>query len=149
MTLPDLLRRSIDFVRSGARRRPATPRVPAVPPTVFHITHHKAGSQWIHRIFHALAYDRLVLPEMQDVQFLERPIQPGKIYPTLYVTREQFESVAVPRDSRRFVVIRDLRDSLVSAYFSLRYSHPQMSEHLQASRQTLSGLSEEQGLSLL
>jgi hypothetical protein len=39
------------------------------------------------------------------------------------VTREQFESVAVPEDSRRFVVIRDLRDTVVSGYFSLKVSH--------------------------
>ena len=149
MTLHELLRRSVDLVRSGGRRRPAAPPAPAAPPTVFHITHHKAGSQWIHRIFHALDYDRLVLPEMQDVQFLERPIVPGKIYPTLYVTREQFESVAVPPDSRRFVVIRDLRDTLVSAYFSLRYSHAEMSPDIQTARRTLSELNEEEGLIFL
>src|SRR5262249_30688744 len=51
--------------------------------------------------------------------------------------------------SRRFVVIRDLRDTLVSAYFSLRYSHAPMSEHLRAMRQALFGLSEEDGLILL
>jgi hypothetical protein len=146
MTLPDFLRLSIDLVRSRARRRPAAPPVPAAQPTVFHITHYKAGSQWIHRIFHALDYHRLVLPDVQQAQFFEQPIVPGKIYPTLYLTREQFESVAVPPGSRRFVVIRDLRDTLVSAYFSLRYSHAPMSPQLQEVRRTLSGLSQEKGL---
>ena len=96
-------------------------------PTVFHITHHKAGSQWINRILHTLAYNRLVLPEVregvQNVQFLEKPIRPGMIYPTVYVTREEFESVPLPKESRRFIVIRDLRDTLVSAYFSIKHSH--------------------------
>jgi lipopolysaccharide transport system ATP-binding protein len=91
--------------------------------TVFHITHHKAGSQWVNRILHALAFDRLVLPEPGDAQFLARPIVPGKVYPTVYVTREQFESVKLPRQSRWFVVIRDLRDTLVSGYFSIKHSH--------------------------
>ncbi len=91
--------------------------------TVFHITHHKAGSQWINRILHSIAFDRLVLPEPGDAQFLRQPIQPGKIYPTVYVTREQFEAVILPRNSRWFVVIRDLRDTLISGYFSIKHSH--------------------------
>ena len=97
-------------------------------PTVFHITHHKAGSQWVHRILHALAYDRLVLPERGDAQFLERPIEPGKVYPTLYVTRQQFRQVRLPRHSRWFVVIRDLRDTLISGYFSIKHSHVMRTE---------------------
>ena len=48
--------------------------------TVFHVTHHKAGSQWIHRILHELVYDRVVMPEERDqainVQFIERAIRP-------------------------------------------------------------------------
>jgi lipopolysaccharide transport system ATP-binding protein len=39
------------------------------------------------------------------------------------VTRAQFESVELPPKWRRFVVIRDLRDTLVSFYFSLKVSH--------------------------
>ncbi len=91
--------------------------------TVFHITHHKAGSQWVNRILHALAYDRLVLPETDDAQFLQQPIQPGRVYPTVYVTRKQFRQVKLPRNSRWFVVIRDLRDTLISGYFSIKHSH--------------------------
>jgi hypothetical protein len=55
---------------------------------VFHITHWKAGSQWIHRILHGLVYERLVLPKVGMGQFLLAPIQPGKFYPTLYVTKK-------------------------------------------------------------
>jgi lipopolysaccharide transport system ATP-binding protein len=91
--------------------------------TIFHITHHKAGSQWVNRILHTLAFDRLVPAEAGDGQFLDRPIVPGKIYPTVYVTREQFEAVRVPKNSRWFVVIRDLRDTLISGYFSIKHSH--------------------------
>ena len=50
-------------------------RTKAAMPTVFHITHHKAGSQWINRIFHALAYDRLVLP-VADKPAVPRPADP-------------------------------------------------------------------------
>ena len=50
------------------------------------------------------------------------------MYPTVYVTRVQFDSVAVTRHSRRFVVIRDLRDTLVSGYFSIKHSHSMEAE---------------------
>jgi len=124
--------------------------VPAPLPTVFHVTHHKAGSQWINRIFHALAYDRLVMPEVRggviNAQFLERPIVPGAVYPTVYVTREQFDSVPVPANSRRFVVIRDLRDTLVSGYFSIKHSHPMEAEADLQLRERLRRSSPEEGL---
>src|SRR5262245_7506536 len=115
-------------------------------PTVFHITHHKAGSQWVNRILHTLAYDRLVQPEIENRQFLDRPVRAGAVYPTLYVTREQFESVALPEHWRRFVVIRDLRDILISFYFSVKYSHAMLHDVLRARRAALSGLSLEDGL---
>src|SRR5262245_49094046 len=99
------------------------PEIPPLELTIFHVTHHKAGSQWINRILHALAYDRIVQPEVESTQFLTKPIIQGSVYPTVYVTREQFESVKLPRHWKRFVVIRDLRDTLVSAYFSFKHSH--------------------------
>src|SRR5690348_1962232 len=86
-------------------------------PTIFHVTHWKAGSQWLHRILRDIA------PQILEKQFLIEPIVAGTIYPTVYVTKEQFESVPLPTGSRKFVVIRDLREALVSAYFSIRYSH--------------------------
>ena len=46
------------------------------------------------------------------------------MYPTVYATQEEFDSVRLPPAWTRFVVIRDLRDTLVSGYFSLRHSHP-------------------------
>ena len=119
---------------------------PAALPAVFHVTHHKAGSQWVNRILHALAYERLVMPEVECAQFLHKPIVPGAVYPTVYITREQFDSVAVPGDSRRFVVIRDLRDTLISLYFSVRYSHPVLHGRIQSRRQILSELGQEDGL---
>jgi hypothetical protein len=115
-------------------------------PTIFHVTHHKAGSQWIHRIFQTLAYDRVVLPEVLNNQFLKQPVKSGSIYPTLYITREQFESVSRPRHSRHFVVIRDLRDTLVSLYFSLKNSHKLLTDLMRTRRTVLNELSQEDGL---
>jgi hypothetical protein len=93
-------------------------------PTVVHVTHWKAGSQWIHRILRDLCFDRLALPEAGMVQFLGKPVQLGKVYPTLYLTRDKFFSVDIPDNHRRFLVVRDLRDTLVSFYFSVKTSHP-------------------------
>jgi Sulfotransferase domain len=118
-------------------------------PTVFHVTHWKAGSQWIHRIFHGLVYERLVLPQVDRAQFLDAPIQPGKIYPTVYVTKQEFDSVVIPADFRRFVVIRDLRDTLVSWYYSYRISHAILAERFAVLRRKLDERNEEEGMLLL
>ncbi len=116
------------------------------PLSVFHITHHKAGSQWVNRILHALVPERVIEPQVFNGHFLSKPIEPGKVYPTLYLTREQFESVRIPEPHYRFVVIRDLRDTLVSLYFSRRNSHQIMHEGMKAQRRVLSEVSTEEGL---
>lgn len=121
-------------------------------PTVFHITHWKAGSQWIHKILREVAYQepslQVVAPTGTMEQVLHRPILRGAIYPTVYLTAEQFAKVRLPRGALKFVVIRDLRDTLVSAYFSLRYSH-KAEPNVLYFREKLDKLSEEDGLSLL
>jgi len=114
--------------------------------TIFHITHHKAGSQWINRILHALAFDRLVQPEVECAQFLNKPLVAGGVYPTVYVTREQFDSVQLPEHWKRFVVIRDLRDTLVSLYFSIKHSHPILSDKNRERRAMVTDLGVEEGL---
>ena len=67
-------------------------------PTVFHVTHWKAGSQWIHRILIDLMSQDIVKPQIGMSQFLQSPIRPGAVYPTVYVTREEFEAVDLPED---------------------------------------------------
>jgi lipopolysaccharide transport system ATP-binding protein len=118
-------------------------------PTIFHITHWKAGSQWIHRILREIDLARIVSPELHETQFLKRSIIPGGIYPTLYLTREQFYSVPVPAQHRRIILFRDLRDTLISGYFSIRYSHAIIDEQLSKWRNELERRSVEDGLLLL
>ncbi len=113
--------------------------------TVFHVTHYKAGSQWVNRILHALAWERLVEAIPDRSQFFARPVLPGKVYPTVYATRQEFESVALPRQWRRFVVIRDLRDTLVSGYFSFKKSHDRVHAVIDTRRAALNSLSTEDG----
>lgn len=119
-------------------------------PTIFHVTHWKAGSQWIHRILlECVPGDRVVSPEVDEIQFLQRPLEDGKVYPTVYVTREQFYSVTLPKAWKRFIVIRDLRDTLVSAYFSIKYSHQTIVPRLAKWRDALQEMDEAQGLLFL
>ncbi len=92
-------------------------------PTVFHITHWKAGSQWVFQVLSGCAADRIIHPEPYGYQFLRQPIVRGHIYPTLYVTRDEFETVPIPDPHLEFFVVRDLRDVLISAYFSEKQSH--------------------------
>ena len=89
------------------------------PPTVFHITHYKAGSQWVYQLLDSLAPGRIILPQPSAAHVLAQPVIGGMIYPTAYVTREQFERLKQPGRHVKFVVIRDLRDTLVSWYFHL------------------------------
>jgi hypothetical protein len=58
------------------------------PSTVFHITHWKAGSQWILKILEDLQPDRIVSPRVGEGQFFVDKLIEGKIYPTTYLHRK-------------------------------------------------------------
>lgn len=118
-------------------------------PTIFHITHWKAGSQWLYKILLKIARDRIVVPQLHEKQFLDTPLVCGAVYPTLYVTKEQFQSVALPGNYRKFIIIRDLRDTLISGYFSIRYSHAVIDKSLASWRERAEALTIEEGLLML
>lgn len=107
--------------------------------TVFHITHHKAGSQWIYGILRRLAPGLVVPAKVGVAHFREDPILQGRVYPTIYVPRDEFEKFPLPEDTRCFIVVRDLRDSLVSAYYSFRESHPMLTSQNERQRAILQG----------
>ncbi len=115
-------------------------------PTIFHITHYKAGSQWVYAVLHAVAGDQVVRPKAGARHVTEGPIMEGMIYPCVYLTKEDFERANPPETSRKFIVIRDLRDTLVSNYFSFRYSHELLNDRLRHTRQVLESLSVSDGL---
>ena len=112
-------------------------------PALVHITHIKAGSTWIDGMLRQL-FGKEVMPRFGSGLFkaqlteaadesLQHPpygemframeYQPGAIYPALFITYDEFTSHPEFRDARRFVVIRDLRDTLTSHYFSLKSTH--------------------------
>lgn len=129
--------------------QPGSPIPDAGSPTIFHVTHYKAGSQWIQAILRGCVEEKLIRAQAGVRQFLEEPIQPGRIYAAVYVTRQQFESVPLPEGWRRFVVIRDLRDTAVSGYFSLKVSHGRFStDRVAELRRELQHESIERGLLL-
>jgi hypothetical protein len=115
----------------------------------FHITHPKAASQWIQDILSDLYPDAVVknLPAAASVQ--SGQLQPGKFYTSVYLSREEFLNLGAPAGTPHFFIMRDLRDSLVSLYFSLSKSHAITDEHVQRGRLSLAGLGVEEGLRVL
>jgi Sulfotransferase domain len=129
----------------------AEPRFLPVPTdtTFFHLTHWKAGSQWVRIILTDLYGPATVAPEYFELQLLARPILPGKVYLCAYLSKQEFNSLSIPGRHRRIVLIRDFRDTLISAYFSLRYSHQfdlTKTPGMQKWRIILSRLNNEDGL---
>jgi hypothetical protein len=116
---------------------------------VFHITHWKAGSTWVQGVLQRLAGERFVplKPDMSHV--LKEPIRPGGVYTPVYMRREPFvAAVTVPHT--RFFVMRDLRDTLISWYFSLAVSHGTKTNSVVADfRSQLATMDKEQGLQYL
>lgn len=144
-------------------------------PNIFHITHPKAGSQWVMQVLHECAPERFVKPLPQAAHFVKNGLLPGMFYPTIYLNRKEFNTVIAPwREGfgqsvrslsnfrvysrnwvlfglqrypyKTFVVIRDLRDTLVSLYFSLKYSHPVLNDKISGQRADLMGMTDEEGL---
>jgi lipopolysaccharide transport system ATP-binding protein len=121
------------------------------PDTILHITHHKAGSQWVAEVLkHCVAPQRLVLPLPKVAHFSRATLRPGGVYLAVYRARSQVEEItgSFTHPIHKFVIIRDLRDTLVSLYFSMRYSHVATGA-IKQSRTHLSLLDEEEGLRYL
>jgi lipopolysaccharide transport system ATP-binding protein len=91
-----------------------------------------------------------VPPQPAQAHFFASPLVPGGIYTPIYAAEPQFRSVVpVTADQRTFVVVRDPRDTLVSWYFSLRYSHGTDYETVPETRQLLERLDEVDGMAVL
>jgi hypothetical protein len=104
------------------------------------------GYTWVLAVLDDLVPDRIIKPKILNKQFFEEFISEGGIYPALYITRDEFERFETPPDSRIVIVIRDLRDTLVSYFFSLKHSHPIFDEWGAVIRHRLNELSLEDGL---
>jgi lipopolysaccharide transport system ATP-binding protein len=117
---------------------------------LFHITHWKAGSQWIYKILQQCAPDKIVPPEIGMEQFAQAKVLSGdKVYPALYLTRQKFMRAGLCASAKRFVVVRDLRDSVISHYFSLKVSHPITAPEVSQLRRILTSMDMDDGLIFL
>jgi lipopolysaccharide transport system ATP-binding protein len=117
--------------------------------SIFHITHPKAGSQWIKDVISAVTYKRTVRVELGAGHLLNQSLKQGYYYPTLYINQDQFNQVIeLNKDIsyRAFYVSRDLRDTLISLYFSLKHSHKLVSDNVQNQRSILSSMTDKEGL---
>lgn len=93
------------------------------PDTVYHhVTHWKAGSQWFLAVLKAAFNDAVVKPQ-PGMKHVYAPPEVGKVYPCCYITQREYLMLPLAPNARRVVLIRDLRDTLTSAYFSIRQSH--------------------------
>jgi lipopolysaccharide transport system ATP-binding protein len=104
------------------RRRPAT-----APFTLIHLTHAKAGSSWIYHLLET-CFPEWIAPRGRrvaaDGDLAKHVFAPGRVYGAMFMNRDQFLAHPELAEAKRFVVLRDLRDTLVSLYFSLKISHP-------------------------
>jgi lipopolysaccharide transport system ATP-binding protein len=114
-------------------------------PALIHVTHQKAGSQWIHRILRDAFPGEVIRPQLNSAHFTQSKVEQGKIYPTVYLTKDEFDQANLPPQWYRFVIVRDLRDTMVSAYFSIKFSHPTVGE-IETWRKMLNDMSEEDGM---
>jgi hypothetical protein len=116
-------------------------------PAVIHFTHAKAGSTWIDGILRAL-FGKRVLPRFWSTPDFTGAA--GKVYASVFMERDAALQSPDVQKGRRFFVLRDLRDTLISRYFSIRDSHkPDPAGKIEAARAELLGLSVEDGLSLV
>lgn len=124
-------------------------------PTIFHVTQHKCASQWVAEILKWCAFRRVVLPLTESKHFIDENanLVQGLIYPTLYISKDSFEDViSRPNnitDYKIFVVIRDLRDLLVSLYFSEKNSHASGFKWVDRHRASMKNMGVETGLMFL
>lgn len=112
---------------------------------LFHVTHAKAGSTWIADILAMAFAGRTFRRFGRRTEHYEW--MPGRIYPAIFLPREEFFSLAGTTDAPTFFVLRDIRDAMVSLYFSLRYTHTTEGfPHIVKFRGEVAGMSDGEGL---
>ena len=113
--------------------------------TLFHITHWKAATTWIAHILRDAFPKKTLMPRAYFDADPSVPVIPNRIYPAICLRKEVFDTLELPANTRRFVVIRDLRDAVVSAYFSIRYSHG-ADPYVERDRRILESLDQENAM---
>jgi lipopolysaccharide transport system ATP-binding protein len=135
------------LARRAAPNPPDPPRL-RLPPntTILHITHWKAGSQWFRAILQDAFGPAVESPALHSTHLFNEPVKPGKVYPCAYINKSEFDCLGLSERCRYFVVIRDLRDTLVSGYFSWRNTHRIEWFPMEKCRRVLNRLNTEAGM---
>ena len=113
-------------------------------PLVIHFTHAKAGSTWVDGILRELFGKRVKRrywgkPDFKDAAHC--------VFPAIFMERDQALCEPEVQTAKRFFVLRDLRDTLISRYFSIRDSHkPDPEGTIEAMRARLRDQTEAEGL---
>ena len=96
-------------------------------PTLLHLTHAKAGSTWITVILHELFGENVAprgkrVAETSGGDLTQHVFETGRVYPAMFMTRGEVLAHPELNGCKRFVVVRDLRNTVAALYFSLRLS---------------------------
>jgi len=100
----------------------------------------------VYAVLNELVDHRIVRPEPNADHVTKRPLVKSAVYPCTYLTRQRLNETGPPGRLRIFIVIRDLRDTLISQYFSVRYSHQIFNPGMQRLRDKLSKMDLTDGL---
>ena len=130
---------------------------------IYHCCAHKTASQWVRKMLQDRAtykYSGLKvynyeekLPTKTDPRPLnertfEEPFPIDRIISPIYIDQPGLKEIPKPENYRAFFVMRDPRDVVVSLYFSLKVSHPEVGA-VSERREKLNRLDEEAGLCAL
>lgn len=118
------------------------------PGNLYHCCIQKTASQWVKKILS----DKMVLKkakmdffspgkdfitETRNRELLKKPFTPRTIISPLYVTYDQFRQLPKHTDYKALWVMRDIRDIIVSQYFSITYSHQLINDNHRKTREKL------------
>ena len=127
---------------------------------IYHCCVHKTASQWVRKLLQDRAtykYSGLKvynyeekLPAKADPRPLtertfDEPFPRDRIITPIYIDQPGLKKIPKPENFRAFFVTRDPRDLVVSLYFSVKVSHPEIGT-ISERRKNLSRLGEEEGL---
>lgn len=115
-------------------------------PITLHITHAKAGSTWVDAILRTL-FGKSVKPRGYQMPAFD--VGKERVF-SVFMDRAEFAAHPELVTSKRFIVVRDLRDTMISLYFSIRESHkPDPSGKIETLRTELRSRNVGEGLEFL
>ena len=121
------------------------------PINIYHCCIQKSASQWVSRVLHDCIdvtnsdfhheYPNMdFIYTKQNRSILMNGFTSNSIVSPLYVTYDDFCNMPKPSRYRGFWVMRDIRDIMVSQFFSIAYSHNVINDNMEKGRQLLQNM---------